>query len=57
MLTSYLGFSLLLGGLAITNWVLLARHAARGATDDLALGRPPADPTDQPGTRPESVLA
>ena len=40
MLTSLIGFSLLLGALAVTNWVLLARHAARGA-DDPALGRPP----------------
>ena len=53
MLTSLIGFSLLLGTLAVTNWVLLARHAARGA-DDPALGRPPAPDTD---TRPEPVFA
>ncbi|SIR36418.1 cytochrome ubiquinol oxidase subunit I [Micromonospora avicenniae] len=40
MLTSLIGFSLLLGTLAVTNWVLIARHAARGAQDP-ALGRPP----------------
>ncbi|MEU2661670.1 cytochrome ubiquinol oxidase subunit I [Micromonospora sp. NBC_01740] len=51
MLTSLIGFSLLLGALAVTNWVLLARHAARGAHDP-ALGRqpdqPPADPHPEP---------
>ncbi|WP_018786085.1 cytochrome ubiquinol oxidase subunit I [Micromonospora sp. CNB394] len=45
MLTSLIGFSLLLGALAVTNWMLLARHAARGAHDP-ALGRPPAPDTD-----------
>ncbi|MEU8296625.1 cytochrome ubiquinol oxidase subunit I [Micromonospora sp. NPDC048909] len=45
MLTSLIGFSLLLGTLAVTNWVLLARHAARGAHDP-ALGRPPGEPAD-----------
>ncbi|MDG4807834.1 cytochrome ubiquinol oxidase subunit I [Micromonospora sp. WMMD1120] len=45
MLTSFIGFSLLLGTLAVTNWVLLARHAARGAADP-ALGRPPAPPSE-----------
>jgi cytochrome d ubiquinol oxidase subunit I len=54
MLASFLGFSLLLGALAVTNWVLLARHAHRGA-GDLALGRPPEDPLPDP--RPEPVLA
>ncbi|MBM0227140.1 cytochrome ubiquinol oxidase subunit I [Micromonospora sp. ATA51] len=53
MLTSLIGFSLLLGTLALTNWVLLARHAARGAADP-ALGRPPAPDAD---TRPEPVFA
>ncbi|MEV4811312.1 cytochrome ubiquinol oxidase subunit I [Micromonospora avicenniae] len=43
MLTSLIGFSLLLGTLAVTNWVLIARHAARGAQDP-ALGRPPGPP-------------
>jgi len=40
LLASYLGFTLLLGGLAVANWILIARHAARGA-DDPVLGRPP----------------
>ncbi|MFR9776981.1 cytochrome ubiquinol oxidase subunit I [Micromonospora sp. MS34] len=53
MLTSLLGFTLLLGALAATNWVLLARHAARGAGDP-ALGRPPAPDTD---ARPQPVFA
>ncbi|OKI42225.1 cytochrome ubiquinol oxidase subunit I [Micromonospora sp. CB01531] len=53
MLTSLIGFTLLLGTLAVTNWVLLARHAARGAHDP-ALGRPPAPDTD---TRPHPVFA
>ncbi|MFG1650450.1 cytochrome ubiquinol oxidase subunit I [Micromonospora sp. NPDC049275] len=52
MLASLIGFSLLLGTLAVTNWVLLARHAGRGAVDP-ALGRPPAD---EPA-HPEPVLA
>ncbi|WP_433536982.1 cytochrome ubiquinol oxidase subunit I [Micromonospora sp. CA-249363] len=54
MLTSLIGFSLLLGTLAVTNWVLLARHAGRGAVDP-ALGRPPAPPTEP--AQPEPVLA
>ncbi|MEU5723003.1 cytochrome ubiquinol oxidase subunit I [Micromonospora sp. NPDC047738] len=53
MLTSLVGFTLLLGTLAVTNWVLLARHAVRGAHDP-ALGRPPAPDTD---TRPHPVFA
>lgn len=53
MLTSLVGFTLLLGALAVTNWVLLARHAARGAADP-ALGRPPAP---DPDTRPQPVFA
>lgn len=53
MLTSLIGFTLLLGTLAVTNWVLLARHAARGAHDP-ALGRPPAPDTD---THPHPVFA
>lgn len=53
MLTSLVGFTLLLGALAVTNWVLLARHAARGAADP-ALGRPPAPDHD---TRPQPVFA
>ncbi|NJP32762.1 cytochrome ubiquinol oxidase subunit I [Micromonospora thermarum] len=51
MLASLIGFTLLLGTLAVTNWVLMARHAARGAADP-ALGRrpehPPADPRPEP---------
>ncbi|WP_319459030.1 cytochrome ubiquinol oxidase subunit I [Micromonospora sp. RTP1Z1] len=53
MLTSLIGFSLLLGALAVSNWVLLARHAARGAADP-ALGRPPAP---DPDIRPEPAFA
>jgi cytochrome bd-type quinol oxidase subunit 1 len=54
MLTSLIGFSLLLGTLAVTNWVLLARHAGRGAADP-ALGRPPTAP-DEPA-HPAPALA
>lgn len=54
MLASYIGFSLLLGTLAVANWVLIARHAARGAGDP-ALGRPLDIGTPDP--RPEPVLA
>ncbi|MEV0429558.1 cytochrome ubiquinol oxidase subunit I [Micromonospora sp. NPDC050495] len=53
MLTSLIGFTLLLGALTVTNWTLLARHAARGAADP-ALGRPPAPDTD---ARPHPVFA
>ncbi len=53
MLVSYVGFTLLLGTLAVTNWVLLARHAARGAADP-ALGRRPEQPADP---RPEPAFA
>jgi cytochrome d ubiquinol oxidase subunit I len=55
MLTSFLGFTLLLGTLAVINWTLLARYAARGIGDP-ALGRPPR--TDEPDRdpRPEPVL-
>jgi cytochrome d ubiquinol oxidase subunit I len=58
MLASYLGFSLLLGTLAVANWVLIARYANRGAADP-ALGRPPEPPlpTGHPDIRPEPVLA
>ena len=56
MLTSLIGFSVLVGGLALTNWVLLARQAARGAAD-LALGRPPEPAAEHPDPRPEPVLA
>ncbi|BCJ58629.1 cytochrome ubiquinol oxidase subunit I [Micromonospora endophytica] len=54
MATSLLGFTLLLGGLAVANWVLLARHAARGAADP-ALGRPPARP-DADDAQPEPAF-
>jgi cytochrome d ubiquinol oxidase subunit I len=57
MLTSFLGFTALLLALAVTNWVLIAKRAARG-TADPALGRSLADvtPTDDE-RRPEPVLA
>ncbi|NYF56847.1 cytochrome ubiquinol oxidase subunit I [Micromonospora purpureochromogenes] len=54
MLASLIGFSLLLGALAVTNWTLLARHAARGAADP-ALGRPPGPADDD--ARPEPAFA
>ncbi|WP_341718984.1 cytochrome ubiquinol oxidase subunit I [Micromonospora sp. FIMYZ51] len=55
MAASLTGFTLLLGTLAVTNWVLLARHAARGAADP-ALGRPPAHPaTDDAHPEPTFV--
>ncbi|MFI5486564.1 MULTISPECIES: cytochrome ubiquinol oxidase subunit I [Micromonospora] len=54
MLASLIGFSLLLGTLAVANWVLLARHAARGAADP-ALGRPPTQPPAD--TRPVPAFA
>ncbi|MGN9805425.1 cytochrome ubiquinol oxidase subunit I [Micromonospora sp. L32] len=54
MLASLVGFSLLLGALAVTNWTLLARHAARGAADP-ALGRPPGGRDDD--ARPEPAFA
>ncbi|MEU8021410.1 cytochrome ubiquinol oxidase subunit I [Micromonospora haikouensis] len=53
MLASLIGFTLLLGGLAVANWVLFARHAARGAADP-ALGRRPGPAADDP--RPVPVL-
>ncbi|MGW0431598.1 cytochrome ubiquinol oxidase subunit I [Micromonospora sp. NPDC003197] len=60
LLTSFIGFTLLLGTLAVTNWVLMARHAVRGA-HDLALGRPPDDPDgpEAPDSHrtPQPVLA
>ncbi|MER5700714.1 cytochrome ubiquinol oxidase subunit I [Micromonospora sp. NPDC002296] len=54
MLASLIGFTLLLGALAVANGMLFARHAARGAADP-PLGRPPA-PAPEP-VRPVSVLA
>jgi cytochrome bd ubiquinol oxidase subunit I len=56
LLTSLIGFTLLLGALVVTNWTLLARRAHRGA-DDLALGRPPQLADDAPEHRPTHVLA
>ncbi|MFF5174339.1 cytochrome ubiquinol oxidase subunit I [Micromonospora sp. NPDC000089] len=54
MLASLIGFTLLLGALAGTNWTLMARAAARGAADP-ALGRPPGAPDDD--SRPVPALA
>jgi cytochrome bd ubiquinol oxidase subunit I len=56
MLTSFVGFTLLLLGLAVADWVLLARVAHRG-TADPALGRRPDEPLPAPADRRESVLA
>ncbi|EEP73263.1 cytochrome D ubiquinol oxidase subunit I [Micromonospora sp. ATCC 39149] len=53
MLASLIGFTLLLGGLAVANWVLFARYAARGAADP-ALGRRPGPAADE--SRPVPVL-
>ncbi|MFB9235156.1 cytochrome ubiquinol oxidase subunit I [Plantactinospora siamensis] len=55
MLASFLGFSLLLGALAVTNWVLILRQAGRGA-HDLALGRSPAAALDAPPTWTDEPL-
>ncbi|HEY0700258.1 MAG TPA: cytochrome ubiquinol oxidase subunit I [Micromonospora sp.] len=55
VLASLIGSALLIGALAVTNWVLIARHAARGAADP-ALGRPPRLATERPGSRPEPVI-
>ncbi|HYN97155.1 MAG TPA: cytochrome ubiquinol oxidase subunit I [Pilimelia sp.] len=55
-LASLLGFTALVGGLAVANWTLLARHAARGPRD-LALGRQPGDPGDDgPAAAPARPL-
>ncbi|MDG4822789.1 cytochrome ubiquinol oxidase subunit I [Asanoa sp. WMMD1127] len=58
MLASFLGFTALLLTLAVTNWVLIAKRAARGVGDP-ALGRSLADVTasDDDERRPEPVLA
>ena len=56
MLTSFVGFTVLLLGLAVADWVLLARVAHRG-TADPALGRRPDEPIPAPADRPEPVLA
>jgi cytochrome bd ubiquinol oxidase subunit I len=55
LLASFLGFTALLLTLAVTNWVLIAKRAARG-TADPALGRSLADVTDDE-RRPEPALA
>jgi cytochrome d ubiquinol oxidase subunit I len=52
MLASFLGFTALLGALAVTNWVLIVRHAARGPYD-LALGREPHEEQAEAARRPE----
>jgi cytochrome d ubiquinol oxidase subunit I len=56
LLASFLGFTALLLTLAVTNWVLIAKRAARG-TADPALGRSLADVTDEDERRPEPALA
>ncbi|MFC7548300.1 cytochrome ubiquinol oxidase subunit I [Plantactinospora sp. GCM10030261] len=56
MLASFIGFALLLGALAVANWTLIAKYAARGATDP-ALGRPPTAADDLPPVPAEPVLA
>jgi cytochrome bd ubiquinol oxidase subunit I len=56
MLTSFVGFTVLLLGLAVADWVLLARVAHRG-TADPALGRRPDEPLPEPADRPEPALA
>lgn len=56
LLTSLIGFTALLGALAVTNWTLLARQAHRGA-HDLALGRPPQPTGDGGEHQPTHVLA
>ncbi|GIF64746.1 cytochrome ubiquinol oxidase subunit I [Asanoa ishikariensis] len=57
VLASFLGFTALLLTLAVTNWVLIAKRAARG-TADPALGRSLADVTaEDDERRPEPALA
>ncbi|MDQ7910040.1 cytochrome ubiquinol oxidase subunit I [Phytohabitans sp. ZYX-F-186] len=56
LLTSFVGFTVLLLGLAVADWLLLARVAHRG-TADPALGRRPDEPVPQPADRPDPVLA
>jgi cytochrome d ubiquinol oxidase subunit I len=55
MLASFIVFALVLGTLAVADWVLLARAAHRGP--DVALGRPPTSPDDAETIHPEPVLA
>jgi cytochrome d ubiquinol oxidase subunit I len=55
LLASLIGFVLLLGTLAVANWVLIARRAGRGA-HGLALGRPPEAPARRPEGRPEPLI-
>jgi len=54
MLASFLGFTALLLTLAVTNWVLIARRAARG-TADPTLGRRPDAVPEAPGPEPALV--
>jgi cytochrome d ubiquinol oxidase subunit I len=56
MLSSFVGFTVLLLGLAVADWALLARVAHRG-TADPALGRRPDEPLPASADRPEPVLA
>lgn len=56
MLASFLGFTALLLGLAVADWLLLARFAHRGAADP-ALGRRPDSPAAPTDSRPEPALA
>jgi cytochrome d ubiquinol oxidase subunit I len=51
VLASFVGFTALLGTLAVLNWTLLLRHAARGPRD-LALGREPGERTRAERTDP-----
>jgi cytochrome d ubiquinol oxidase subunit I len=51
VLASFVGFTALLGTLAVLNWTLLLRHAARGPRD-LALGREPGELTGAERTDP-----
>ncbi|GAA4694927.1 cytochrome ubiquinol oxidase subunit I [Phytohabitans rumicis] len=56
LLTSFLGFSVLLIALAVADWLLLARFASRGSADP-ALGRRPDEPVLPIDGRPEPALA
>jgi cytochrome bd ubiquinol oxidase subunit I len=54
MLASFLGFAALLLGLAVANWTLILRRAAKGVGDP-ALGRTLADVTEPDGTEPDEA--
>ena len=56
MLASFLGFTALLLGLAVANWTLILRRAAKGV-EDPALGRTLADVTEPDQAAPEPALA